>query len=151
MHLHTKTTAIFSAEMIISVFAALSIQSIEIFNTKFWSFLAVLAVFVLIWVLFFADCKRTLFLSYMFSDKRANSKYFKLSLVPLTLITAAAAIIPLFDSEPAYTYLFLPFKLFAIYGMYKPFSALLCGILFTVPVFAAYFLRPDVEETENDN
>lgn len=151
MRLYTKIAELFALEMIISVFSTIIIQSIAILNTEFWSFVAVLAVFILTWILFFAGCRRTLFFSYMLSNQKGEEKYLKMSVIPLALMTAAAVIISCFDSEPAYTYMFLPFKLFSVLGLFKPLSALLCGILFALPILAVYLMRPEGDDPDDDN
>lgn len=150
MHLHNKIIELFAGEMILSLAAAMIIQSIEIFNTKLWGFTAILAFFVFLCVLFFINCRKTMFDEFICSETIINKKYFVLTGCPLTIMTILAFLLAFFNTEPVYTYLFLPFKLFATIGVYKPVSALLSGVLLVIPILAAYFYRPDDEEFEEE-
>ena len=150
MHLHNKIIEFFAGEMILSLVAAMIIQSIEIFNAKPWGFIAILAFFCFLCVLFFINCRKTMFDELICSETITAKNYFVLTGCPLAIMTILAFTLALFNTEPVYTYLFLPFKLFATIGVYKPVSALLSGVLFVIPILAVYLLRPNDEDFEEE-
>ncbi len=145
-----KFAELFAGEMILSLTAAMIIQSIEIFSEKLWGFAAALIFTVLICIFYFLHCRKTLFEEFIRSGELSAKKYFMHAGFPLAFMTITAFILAFFKTEPVYTYMFLPFKLFAICGVYKPLAALLSGVLLSFPMLAVYLLRPKTEELEDE-
>ena len=96
------------------------------------------------------DNPETLFEEFIRSGELSAKKYFMHAGFPLAFMTITAFILAFFKTEPVYTYMFLPFKLFAICGVYKPLAALLSGVLLSFPMLAVYLLRPKTEELEDE-
>lgn len=151
MHLRKTLTELISVEMIISVISATILQDMDVSGIQSAGFLAVLALFVFMWLMYFFNCRQKAALMYMLSPNGGIRKYLWICVYPLAIITAVAALFSCFDSEPLYTYLFLPFKLFAFTGLPKPLSAVICGAIFSVAAFVIYILfNLGEEETEDD-